>query len=141
MTDKERIKKIVECMKLTPNAFAKKIGYAKGKTIYDFMNGTRPLNFKVAAKIAETFPEISKSWILTGEGEMLMEKSQSMTPEIIENESGISEISFSKEEYLKILKQNKDLKNQVTELLHMQYLNSESINCLITKNRINKFEE
>jgi hypothetical protein len=140
MTDKERIKMVVDWKKLTPNAFAKKIGYAKGKTIYDFINGTRPLNFKVAAKIVETFPEISKSWILTGEGGMFIEKSQPMDSEIIENEIDITDISYSKEEYLKILKQNKELKNQVTELLRMQYINSESINYLVTKNRNNKVE-
>ena len=38
MTDKERIKMVVDWKKLTPNAFAKKIGYAKGKTIYDFIS-------------------------------------------------------------------------------------------------------
>ena len=38
-------------------------------------NGTKSVGSKLLEKILDTFPEVSKSWLLTGEGVMLMDGS------------------------------------------------------------------
>jgi len=71
MTDIERIEAVINWSGLSENAFAKKIGYSSGGSIYNKINGNRDINIKFITKIANTFPEINKTWILTGIGNML----------------------------------------------------------------------
>jgi hypothetical protein len=71
MTDKERINKVVEWSGLTSNAFAIRIGYKTGASIYNKLDGRRPITPSLITKITNHFPEISKSWLVTGEGGML----------------------------------------------------------------------
>ena len=65
----ERIKKIVEYSKLTPNAFALKIGVSQPR-FRNYLNGRSP-DYETISKIVITFVMISERWLLTGEGDML----------------------------------------------------------------------
>lgn len=71
MTDSERIKKVIEWSNLTPNAFSIRIGYKKGQSVYNLIEGKRPITLKIATQISNAFPEISMSWLTTDEGSML----------------------------------------------------------------------
>jgi len=71
MSDIERIKAVINWSGLSSNAFAKRIGYASGGSIYNKNNGSRDVNLKLITKIANEFPVLNKDWLLTGKGEML----------------------------------------------------------------------
>ena len=47
MTDKERISEVIKWSGLSSNAFAKRIGYASGGSIYNKKPGGRDINLKL----------------------------------------------------------------------------------------------
>lgn len=69
---KEIIIKLLDYSKLNVKQFSEKLGMKRGQAIYDIMSGkTRRISEKLANQIISEFPEINRSWLLTGEGEML----------------------------------------------------------------------
>jgi|GEM_PF-2406405 len=72
MTAREIINKMLKYSKLNASAFSKAIGLERPQAIYDIQKGkTETISAKMADKILSVFPEVCKSWLLTGEGEML----------------------------------------------------------------------
>ena len=53
------------------NAFAKHIGLRRAENLYRIKNGHNALSLKLSETISAHFPEISRGWLLTGEGRML----------------------------------------------------------------------
>lgn len=73
---KEIIIKLLDYSKLNVKQFSEKLGMKRGQAIYDIMSGkTRRISEKLANQIISEFPEINRSWLLTGEGEMLKDYS------------------------------------------------------------------
>lgn len=73
---KEVIIKLLDYSKLNVKQFSEKLGMKRGQAIYDIMSGkTRRISEKLANQIISEFPEINRSWLLTGEGEMLKDTS------------------------------------------------------------------
>lgn len=73
---KEIIIKLLDYSKLNVKQFSEKLGMKRGQAIYDIMSGkTRRISEKLANQIISEFPEINRSWLLTGEGEMLKDTS------------------------------------------------------------------
>lgn len=59
-------------LELSVAELSQQIGYGRPQAFYDVMNGkTKNISPNMAGKIISKFPEIRKSWLLTGEGEML----------------------------------------------------------------------
>lgn len=57
---------------LNPKNLSEKIGLDRPQAIYDIQKGkTKNISPNMADKIASAFPEINRTWLLTGEGEML----------------------------------------------------------------------
>lgn len=78
MNGNEIINKLLEHTGLTPSTFAKKLGEKRPQRIYDIQNGkTKKLSREIADKISSAFPEINRTWLLTGEGDMLNTESTS----------------------------------------------------------------
>lgn len=77
MAKNETLKKAIESIKLSRNILQSDIALAVGvKNTYlsDVINGRVPLSDNLAEKFYEQF-QIDKSWLLTGEGEMLKNNS------------------------------------------------------------------
>lgn len=70
-TINQRIAAIIEYSGMTLTAFSKKIGMAQTSLRECVINGTEP-KFTTLYKIIKAEPEISSSWLLTGEGDMLV---------------------------------------------------------------------
>lgn len=69
---KEIIIKLLDYSKLNVKQFSEKLGMKRGQAIYDIMSGkTKRISEKLASQIISEFPEINKTWLLTGDGEML----------------------------------------------------------------------
>lgn len=75
LDDWHRIEKIVSWAGLTTNAFAINIGLPRGENLYQIKRGNNGISKEVAELISAKYPEISRAWVLTGEGEMLIGES------------------------------------------------------------------
>lgn len=72
METKDRIKAILDYYGLSVNEFAIKAQVKTGQAVYDMLSGkTKSISSAMENKILSCFPEISRAWLLTGEGEML----------------------------------------------------------------------
>ena len=78
------INNILEYSGLNPKSFSEKIGLDRPQAIYDIQKGkTKNISPNMADKIVSAFPEINRTWLLTGEGEML-----NPTPGITQHQNG-----------------------------------------------------
>lgn len=71
MTDSERLKKVIEDHDMSPNAFGKYVGLKSSQPIYDILKGRNGISKEMADSITAKCPDISRPWLLTGEGSML----------------------------------------------------------------------
>lgn len=64
--------KILKYSNLNAKAFSEKIGLDRPQAVYDIQKGkTKSISHAMMIKITSVFPELNKSWLLTGEGSML----------------------------------------------------------------------
>jgi len=71
MNASERISAILEHYGISVNDFSKRIGLERPQVLYDILSGkTKSITEGMASKIISVFSNISKSWILSGEGSM-----------------------------------------------------------------------
>lgn len=66
----ERLWQVIELSGMTINAFARHIGLARSKTLYQIKNDKNGISRNVADCVVARFPQISKPWLLTGYGAM-----------------------------------------------------------------------
>lgn len=72
MTSADRIEELLKYSNMSAKKFAETIGITTVQSLYDIQKGKiKNISKALAGKIAETFPEIEKDWLLTGEGKML----------------------------------------------------------------------
>lgn len=79
MTDAQRIRLLLEHTRLNGRKFALRIGLNHPDSIYHILRGRNGISDRMADRIAAAFPEIAKSWLLTGEGEMFHREHRSTT--------------------------------------------------------------
>ena len=74
------LNKLLEYSKLNGKSFSEKIGLIRPQAIYDLQNGkTQNISVSMANKIISAFPEVNKSWLFTGDGEMLIRPEDKIT--------------------------------------------------------------
>lgn len=72
MDAKERMCLVLDYTGLNANSLSQKIGLPKYR-LYDITQGrTKAVTYEIADKITSSFTTISKDWLLTGEGSMLL---------------------------------------------------------------------
>lgn len=75
MTAQEKIEKILMYLNVNAKVFSEDLGYMRPQIIYDIQKGkTKRISEELASKIVSVFPDISKSWLLADEGDMLKEQ-------------------------------------------------------------------
>lgn len=67
------IDEVLKHLKLNPSQLSKSLGLKRAQNIYDIQKGKTGISKDVAARINETYPEINKHYLLTGEGQLLNE--------------------------------------------------------------------
>lgn len=73
----KRIADLLSYSGLNAQRFASVIGCKTKQSIYDLLNGkTRTITSGMQAKISTAFPEVNEYWLLTGEGPMLKQVTQ-----------------------------------------------------------------
>lgn len=85
---KTTIEIIADNERLTLAGLAKVIG-ATSQNMYDISKGkSKSVSLKIADKILAAFPQYSRTWILTGEGEMLKSPPPDPQAAIVNNQVG-----------------------------------------------------
>lgn len=73
MKSSDIINQVLEYAKMNPAQFARHIGLKRAQNIYDIQKKENVgISKDVAEKIVKEFPEINKGYLLTGEGEMII---------------------------------------------------------------------
>ena len=76
-TPPQIIEALAEYLKISVAELSQKAGYERAQSFYDVLNGkTKNISPKMANNIVSAFPEINKDWLLTGNGEMLIEEEE-----------------------------------------------------------------
>ncbi len=68
----QRIEKIVRWTGFSVNSFALHIGLSRGENLYQIKKGNHGISKELAETISSKYPEISRGWLLTGEGDMFI---------------------------------------------------------------------
>lgn len=75
LDDWQRIERIVRWTGLSVNSFALNIGLNRSENLYRIRKGQNGISKELAELVSSKYPEISKAWILTGEGQMFVDGS------------------------------------------------------------------
>lgn len=67
----KRIEAVINLSGMSTNAFARYIGLPRGENLYQIKRGNNGVSLDVADRIVAKYPEVSKLWLLTGEGQMI----------------------------------------------------------------------
>ncbi|PRD56984.1 S24 family peptidase [Sphingobacterium gobiense] len=71
MSDWARLDRVVQYFGLNVNSFAREIGLNRAERLYQIKKGNYSISKNLASIIVDRFPEITETWLLTGEGQML----------------------------------------------------------------------
>ena len=71
MENWQRLEKVIKWTGMSVNAFALHIGLKRSENLYQIKKGNHGISKELANIISTKYPQISRSWLLTGEGEML----------------------------------------------------------------------
>lgn len=77
----KRLEELLLHLKMSYNKFAKEIGLKDNVKVYHIKNGRNEISADLANAITATFPQISYQWLLTGNGEMLVQNTPEEEPE------------------------------------------------------------
>lgn len=66
----QRLERVVKWAGLSVNSFALSIGLHRSENLYQIKRGNHGISRELAGMISSKYPQISKAWLLTGEGDM-----------------------------------------------------------------------
>lgn len=72
-TDKDRLEAVLKHLGLNARELSQQIGLKSPQTFYDIQKGKHGISKGLAASIQAKYLNISSDWLLTGNGEMLIE--------------------------------------------------------------------
>ncbi|WP_300283618.1 S24 family peptidase [uncultured Alistipes sp.] len=72
-----RLERVIKWAGLSVNSFALNIGLKRSENLYQIKKGNNGISRDLATLITTKYPMISKGWLLSGEGEMLIEQQPS----------------------------------------------------------------
>ena len=78
LTAWQRIETIVKMSEMRINAFARCIGLSRGENLYQIKKGNNGISRDLAQRIVDYYPQLSFSWLMTGEGEMYVDGKSAM---------------------------------------------------------------
>jgi hypothetical protein len=64
---------------LSINSFALSVGLTRGENLYQIKRGNNGISRELAAMIAAKYPQISRGWLLSGEGDMFTDNRTKLT--------------------------------------------------------------
>jgi hypothetical protein len=73
LTEWQRLEQVVKWAGLSVNSFGREIGLSRSETLYQIKRGNNGISRDLAETICRRYPQISKGWIMAGEGQMLLD--------------------------------------------------------------------
>lgn len=73
----ERLESVIRWANMTTNYFALYIGLNRGENLYHIKRGNYGISYDLADRIVQHFPEIDRTWLLTGVGAMIKSETPS----------------------------------------------------------------
>ncbi len=74
-----RIEEIMSYYSLpSVSAFARRVGLKRSENLFQIKRGRNRISFALVDQICDHIPEISKAWLLTGEGAMIISDNNDM---------------------------------------------------------------
>lgn len=74
MSSWNRLDQVIKHYNFTTNSFSKRLGLKRAESLYQIKRGNYSISKKLASLISSNFPEISESWLLTGDGSMFVKE-------------------------------------------------------------------
>ncbi|MFC2708208.1 MAG: hypothetical protein ACFN0U_00590, partial [Porphyromonas asaccharolytica] len=72
MTAKEILEELLSYTGLNVNSLATELGLSRAQALYDIQSEkTKSITLSMADRIIQKFPEVNRSWLRTGDGDML----------------------------------------------------------------------
>lgn len=68
-----RLERVIKWTGLSVNSFALNLGLKRSENLYQIKKGNNGISRELAGLITSKYPNISKGWLLTGEGDMFIE--------------------------------------------------------------------
>ena len=72
-TEWNRIEQIISWTGMSINSFGREIGLARSENLYQIRRGNNGISRDLAEMICKRYPQISKAWVLAGEGDMFLD--------------------------------------------------------------------
>ena len=82
MTNWQRLEQVVKWSGMSTNRFATTIGLKRSENLYQIKRGSFGISKELARLVSQKYPEISRLWLLTGEGQMMQAKNISVDGKI-----------------------------------------------------------
>ncbi len=80
-----RLRELLETLKMNPKSFSELCGYDRPQVFYDILRGkTKNISSTMSEHIMKAVPQLSRTWLLTGEGPMMQSDSNDDTVMAIE---------------------------------------------------------
>lgn len=111
MTDKERIRKIIDVYAKSVKSFSEYIGLKRPQPLYDILKGRNGISKDLAKRISEHCLDFNETWILTGHGSMYTSLGRS--EHVFPQESNLK--SQNREGIISRLKELRDAKGFATD--------------------------
>ena len=134
MTAKEVLEEVLSYTEMSVNSLASEIGLTRAQALYDIQNEkTKSITKSMADRINQKFPELSRVWLLTGEGPMMVGDNQMSRERCIDRfdkymiYSGLNDNQVTKDAELSVgtigksRQDNRDLSNKVLNKLLYVY--------------------
>lgn len=114
-TAKQRIEKILLCKSINAKQLSELCGYERPQVLYDILNEkTKSISNSISIKITSVFPEINRSWLLSGEGSMMLsdtQKSNVSNSDILENLT--TTIRSQQDTITRLMNENEQLREEL----------------------------
>ena len=116
MTDSEKIKQLIAHYGDSTMAFERRIGINTTQILYDIIKGKTGISKDLTKKITEKLTDINTTWLLTGEGEMLLNSKPNHEQEEINNDKLIMQLRAELEEKKKQVESDREYINKLLAL-------------------------
>lgn len=73
-SDWVRLRAVIEWSNMSVNSFARHIGLPCGENLYRIERGQNGISRNLADRVVANYPQISKGWLLSGEGSMFRDE-------------------------------------------------------------------
>ena len=76
----ERVEQLKKYLGLSYAEIAQELGKKNGQSFYDILSGRHGISQDLATSIVERWPEISREWLLFGDGDLAPAQQQNLAP-------------------------------------------------------------